>query len=101
MCALLRDPGIRPHHMHHRIRRKNARQDKWNADYEDTQNRICKIFLALSSSCAFNIVYRVADPTPIIDPMAKIRLYTGSTRFNTVIPSVPAACEIKNVSTII
>ena len=32
---------------------------------------------------------------------AKIRLYTGSTRFNTVIPSVPAACEIKNVSTII
>lgn len=60
-----------------------------------------KYFFALSSSCAFNIVYRVADPTPIIDPMAKIRLYTGSTRFNTVIPSVPAACEIKNVSTII
>jgi hypothetical protein len=60
-----------------------------------------KYFFALSSSCAFNIVYRVADPTPIIDPMAKIRLYTGNTRFNTVIPSVPAACEIKNVSTII
>ena len=35
------------------------------------------------------------------EEMAKIRLYTGSTRFNTVIPSVPAACEIKNVSTII
>ena len=42
---------------------------------------------------ALNLVLPVYNL--IIAPMAKIRLYTGSTKFNAVIPSAPTAFDIK------
>ena len=54
-----------------------------------------------SASLSFRarrILNRIAEPTPIIAPMAKNRLYTGRTRLSAVIPSAPSASDIKNVS---
>ena len=44
------------------------------------------------------VLKRMAEPTPIIAPMAKIRLYKGNTKFNAVIPFAPSARDIKKVS---
>ena len=40
----------------------------------------------------------IAEPTPIIAPIANIRLYRGSTRLSAVMPSAPTAFDIKKVS---
>ena len=45
-----------------------------------------------------SITKRIAEPTPIMAPMANIRLYIGRTRFRAVMPFAPTDWEIKNVS---
>ena len=57
-----------------------------------------KYVSALLSFRALRILNRIAEPTPIMAPMAKIRLYTGSTRLSAVMPSAPSAMDIKKVS---
>ena len=61
-------------------------------------NALVKYVSACASVFALNILKRVAEPTPIMEPMAKIRLYSGRTRFSAVIPSAPYAFDIKKVS---
>ena len=53
---------------------------------------------AFFSPFPFATAKRIAAPTPIMAPIAKIRLYMGSTRFNAVMPSAPTDSEIKKVS---
>lgn len=57
-----------------------------------------KIALAGRIALIFSTTYLIAEPTPIIAPMAKIKLYTGSTRLSAVIPFEPTAFDIKKVS---
>ena len=48
----------------------------------------------LVRSCSPCLLYT----SPIIEPMANISPYTGSTRFSAVMPLAPCAIEMKNVS---
>ena len=43
-------------------------------------------------------MYFVAEPIPIIAPIANVIANTGKTRFNPVIPFAPSAIDIKIVS---
>ena len=43
-------------------------------------------------------MYFVAEPIPIMAPIANVIANTGKTRFNPVIPFAPSAIDIKIVS---
>lgn len=56
--------------------------------------------VALAGCIALIFLYDISDggADSIIAPMAKIKLYTGSTRLSAVIPFEPTAFDIKKVS---
>jgi len=64
-------------------------------EINEFEKYLSDVFLSPS---ALSNVYFVAEPMPIIAPMANVIANIGNTRFNPVIPFAPSAIDIKTVS---